>query len=659
MSRVSDELWADLAKADAAGDTALAQRIAAKIREVESRGVADYVLNAGEELLAAPVGLGSLALQGGAAALDYIAPGSAVADYVGRSSDVLSDFTADRRQARRDFREGDDIGSVTGTIAEIASYFGGGGARAAAQGASRLQKLKQAAQETGRDALDAGTRTLGREESFDAAMADAALTGGVGAGLRGATGAYRAVRDMQPLRAAAQRGFRQDAAQRAAEEAAERQGARLRGEDVIGNRLVRNTARVYGDTIDAVTGSTEKLLAEQRDKFLEAAGAGSGRAMELPFEERVARGFETRYNAVQRIKRDKYKAAEDQIDPLLGKLTITSPGATGKVLAQRLQGVIQQTAEELGMDHPAIKEIVRWGNQQPANFSVWAKRRRALARTMRQARQSGDYNAAEAYSNLLRQIDDQLDDWAGANNLWRQANDFYKREVLPYEKDKALKKIAEDQRRDPAAKLRGDEPAKKILQRNDPADTEIESLLRGLSVSDELRPLLNAEETLELAGKEQDLYRAMIQKVFRSATRNGEGVEIPFSPAAAATELQNLERRIGRLQPDKAQALADWRKIFRATGAAGADAARANTGRSIAQMAAPLALIGGAYGASSGSPGIAATLLAPAALTLLVRSPRFRALMRKTADMDEKHPDYDLMIDRLTSEISKLAAGAN
>ena len=127
MPSASDELWEDLAAADAMGDEELARVIADRIREIEDRGVGDYASQVGRQALEI-VGSGTATgAQIGAYGMNRAAeliPGlEGAATEATRVADRITQGVEQERARRLAEIEGDPLAEGLDIATDVASYI--------------------------------------------------------------------------------------------------------------------------------------------------------------------------------------------------------------------------------------------------------------------------------------------------------------------------------------------------------------------------------------------------------------------------------------------------------------------------------------------------------------------------------------------------------
>ena len=487
---------------------------------------------------------------------------------------------------------------------------------------------KRVGQDTGMDVAQGtawGTAAMAPEDrTAENIGAEAAITGAIGLPLRGAVEVPGALlRGGKNLL-----GKGVSAEGRAASRAADEVGAPIRTDDLIQNPMLRAMTRQV-DQLDPAAGAVQQIK-KQREMFEEQM-VRPMQKMDAP-EEEVAKAFEKRYLAAERLGSDLYTKAARELDPL-GNVKTTTFGNR----MNHLLGEVTDTWGESSVQSNAVK---RWLDhlKRPGNMSKWADRRKELGREIRRLQRSTDPEAGalETLTTIRNQLDEMLDAHAGNNPIWREANDFWRSNVIPV-RTKA-------------------DPIGSAIRAGDFEKAADLALAPGPAA--QTRKRFN-DVWSKLGKKGKDAYRqALLERVMAKATRNAEGVEIPFSPATAATMLENLKNRLGPevFGEETSRALDAWRKVFRASEFTGETAARSRTGASLGAIAG---LGAGGVGFAMGGPEVGTAMIAtPIALTMIIRNPRFRQALIKYSTMPAKHPDKQGVMQDLISMMQRSGATA-
>lgn len=588
-----EEMWRDLETADRIGDEDLAQEIMARIEEAE--GGADT---------RNPFGKAYAVIQGAQDLPVNLVRSLMKADGDPEKIERVEEFAKRREEG---------IEQVSGDESEWWRIGGSvlGGGVVGAPAATGRTMLSRAGERVANATLEGG---MFGAMSPDLDVKQGATAGaGISSAIEGAGGAVRGGRG---LPGAAGRTLSRllpmsDDAIRADRFAAEK-GVPVAGEDLVQNQIVRSTGRL----VDAADPSNfrNRQLADYEEAFR--------REIVDPFSDfddpisEMGESFKRKYEAVNKRKEDMYTAAFKELNQL-GPMP-----ATG--FRDQLVDLKSEYKRVLGEGTPEVRELDKWLGYGDATVEDWATRRKKLGRDIRKAQRSADPDSVDL--NVMTQIraalDGAIDEFAGQNSTYRQANEFYRTNVVPYKQD----------------------AFKKLIQKGDLEKMTADALSEAPTARTEKR-FREVWSSLDDTGRQA--YR---QQLLQSIMDKAKNPETGFSPNAAATAIDRLQNRLGKdvLGPELTKALEGWNNLFRQSGFAAESVARSRTGSSVPQMTGPAV----ALGAGAISPA----LLTPMLPALLVRSRRIRQMLAKLSEMPPKHPDFNTVVQDFMAEAGREAA---
>lgn len=519
----------------------------------------------------------------------------------------IADYKAEREQ-RLDDRSG---GAPTWprTVGQVMStgFTGAGPARGGSFATRTAENVANVAAES------AGMSVLAGDPST--AGQDAVTGAGIQAGFdllpRWMRNSFNMAQDARQKVA---KSMPMDEGAREADAFAESRGVPIAGEDLIRNQMVRSSGRAL-DSLDP-TGFRSRQLDKMRRGF-EDEVVDPFRVVENPSQV-MEESFARQYQAVETRKRELYEEAWNQTDQL-GDVPMGN-------FREQLAALKKETDRVLGEGSKESRTIDRWIEYSDGSVRDWDARRKKLGRDIRKAERASDPDTVDyqTLKDIRRALDEEVDTFAGKNSAYRQAQEFYKDQVVPY-KEQAFKKQIK----------RGD------------LEKAVNDALSGAPTKQTRAHFEQVWGSLDEAGKEA--YRqSMLEQVMEKATNPETG----FSPDQAATMLDRLSNRLGPevLGPEINRAMKGWNNLFRQSGFAAELVARSRTGSSAVQVgSAALALL---------NPQVF-TLFLPG---VLARSRRARQILAKLADMSPQHKDYQAVYEDalqvLSQEMAKSAAAA-
>ena len=508
----------------------------------------------------------------------------------------VSQYKQDREQRIEDVAgDGSDLARFAGQVA--------GGGFMGGPTSSTGSVLKGAAERIANAAVEGGM--FGGMAGGDVAQ-DAAIGGAIAAPIEAGSAALGKFRQVP---GAVNRLFGMTDDAKKADKFAEESGNMVFGEDLYQNPFIRGGGRLL-DSADP-TNARATQLNTMKDTFKRDV-ADPFAEFDIPLQE-MDKSVRRQYEAVNEKKRALYRAAFDELNPM-------GPVPMDQFRDELAELSVKHARQENPRELAFIDE---WFNKGDVNFEDWADRRKDLGRKIRAAERSSDPDTVNA--TLIRGIRDALDRNLDAigneSRLYREANTFFKENVVPYREDALLKKVAKGDREKALEDMLSESPSARTQKRFD-----------------------ESYRALDDAGR-----RAMVQEILKRGMEKASSPELPFSPAVMSTYLDKFEKRLGSdiISPEIRKAMDGYKNLFEQSGFAGEQVARSRTGSSVTQLAAPVAIASGNI-----KPLLAAVP------SLLIRSRKFRQMLGKLGDMSPEHPDYRTLVGEITSEINREAARA-